>query len=56
MNVEFERENMAKCQYLKEQMMPFSPWKPGAALMVYGKATMPVRAIVKIGFNLAVTQ
>lgn len=56
MNVVFEREKMAKFQYLKEQVMPFRPQKPGAVLMAYGKATIPVMAIVKIGFTLAVIQ
>lgn len=47
---------MAKCQFLTEQMMPFRTVKPGAVLMVYGKATIPVMAIVKMEFNLAVRQ
>lgn len=55
-NVAFEREKMAKCQHLKEQMMSFRPRKPGTVSMVYGKATMPVITMVKIRFNLAVTQ
>lgn len=55
-NTDFERERVAECQYLKEQMMLFRPWKPGAVFMVDGKATMLVMGIVKIGFNLAVTQ
>lgn len=56
MNVSFEREKMAKSHYLKEQVMPFRLQKPRTVLMVYGKATIPVMAIVKIGFNLAVIQ
>lgn len=55
-NVASEREKMAKCQYLKEPTMPFRSQKPGAVLMVYGRTIMPVMVIVKIGFNLAVTQ